>query len=136
MPSRSARLVVATNASRIRAGAAAASAAGAASPSFCGTADGATGCQPPSAIGINWPPSQGTRLDPLRPACAICLASVVFACLRTAPLTGCGGVVRQSEAPRCDAADRLDMGVLETEHRRARQRQRVDMREVPIIGLA
>ncbi len=49
---------------------------------------------------------------------------------------GFGGVVPQPEAARRDAADRLDMGGLDAEHRRARQRQRVDMGEVPVIGLA
>ena len=88
MPSRSARLVAATNASRIRVRPAASSAVGGASPSFCGTADGATGCQPPSAIGINWPPSQGLWLDPLRPAWASCIASAVLECLRTEAMIG------------------------------------------------
>ncbi len=56
---------------------------GAASPSLCGTADGATVCQPPSASGICWPPSHGVWLDPLRPACASCIATAALECLRT-----------------------------------------------------
>jgi hypothetical protein len=53
------------------------------SPSLCGTAEGPSGCQPPSEIGINWPPSQGVWLDALRPAWASCIASAIFECLRT-----------------------------------------------------
>ena len=47
-----------------------------------------------------------------------------------------GGVVPQPEAARRDAADILDMGRLDAEHRGARQRQIVDMGEMPVIGLA
>ena len=52
------------------------------------------------------------------------------------PQRGFGGVVPQPEAARRDAAARLDMGGLDAEHRRARQRQRVDMGRMPVIGLA
>ena len=83
MPSRSARLAAATNASRIRASPAASSASGGASPSLCGIADGPSGRQPPSATGISCPPSHGVWLDALRPACASCIATAVFECLRT-----------------------------------------------------
>ena len=83
MPSRSARLAAATKASRTRASPAASKASGAASPSLCGSADGPSVCQPPSASGICWPPSHGVWLDPLRPACASCIAIAVFECLRT-----------------------------------------------------
>ncbi len=47
-----------------------------------------------------------------------------------------GGVVAQAEAARRDAADRLDGGGLDAEHRCPRQRQIVDVGEVPVIGLA
>ena len=47
-----------------------------------------------------------------------------------------GGVVVEAEAARRDAADRLHRGRLDAEHRGARQRQRVDMGEMPVIGLA
>ena len=49
---------------------------------------------------------------------------------------GFGGVVPQAEAARRDAADRFDVGGLDAEHRGARQRERVDMGEVPVVGLA
>ena len=49
---------------------------------------------------------------------------------------GFGGIVVEAEAPRRDAADRLDMGRFDTEHRRAGQRERIDMREVPVVRLA
>src|SRR5882757_1044675 len=62
---------------------AASSARGAGSASLCGTADEATACQPPSVIGICWPPSHGVWLDPLRPAWANCTAMAVLECLRT-----------------------------------------------------
>src|SRR6202012_4734644 len=83
MPSRSARLAAETKASRIRFMPAASSAVGAASPSLCGTADGATVCQPPCESGICWPPSHGVWLEPLRPACASCIATAALECLRT-----------------------------------------------------
>ena len=83
MPSRSARLAAETNASRMRARPAASSASGGASPSLCGTAEGPTVCQPPSATGISCPPSQGRWLEPLRPACASCIATAILECLRT-----------------------------------------------------
>ena len=47
-----------------------------------------------------------------------------------------GSVVPQAKAARRDAADGLDMRGLDAEHRGARQRERIDMGEVPIIGLA
>jgi hypothetical protein len=46
------------------------------------------------------------------------------------------GVIPEPEATRRDAADRLHMGGLDAEHRSPRQRQRVDMRKMPVIGLA
>src|SRR5579872_5158332 len=49
---------------------------------------------------------------------------------------GFGGVVPQAEASRRDAADSFDMGGFDAEHRSARQRKRIDMGEMPIIGLA
>jgi hypothetical protein len=49
---------------------------------------------------------------------------------------GFGGVIPQAKAAGRDAADRLHMGRLDAEHRRPRQRQRVDVRKVPVIGLA
>ena len=140
MPSRSARLAAETKASRMRARPAASSASGGASPSLCGTAEGPTVCQPPSASGISCPPSHGRWLEPLRPAWASCIATAVFECLRTDVedrlQRGFGGVVPQPEAARRDAADGLDMGGLDAEHRRARQRQRVDVGEMPVIGRA
>ena len=33
--------------------------------------------------GISWPPSQGRALEALRPACASCIATAAFECLRT-----------------------------------------------------
>src|SRR6266436_9040635 len=83
MPSRSARFAAATKASRIRARPAASSCNGAASPALCGIADGATACQPPSETGICCPPSHGVWLEPLRPACASCIATAVLERLRT-----------------------------------------------------
>ena len=54
------------------------------SPSTCGTADGATACQPPgSPSGICAPPSHGARLDALRPAWASWIASGIGECART-----------------------------------------------------
>src|SRR6185369_4483107 len=49
---------------------------------------------------------------------------------------GLGGVVPQAEAAGRDAAGRLDRGGLDAEDRGPRQRQRIDMGEVPVIGLA
>ena len=49
---------------------------------------------------------------------------------------GLGGVVIEAEASRRDAADGLYDGGLDAEDRGARQRQRIDVREVPVIGLA
>ena len=83
MPSRSARPAAATKASRTRFRPCASNASGASSPSLCASAEGASVCQPPSASGICWPPSQGVWLDPLRPACASCIATAAFECLRT-----------------------------------------------------
>src|SRR4030081_1143343 len=83
MPSRSAGFAAATKASRTRVRPCVSSARGAASPSLCGTAEGASVCQPPCANGICCPPSHGVWLDPLRPACASCIATAVFECLRT-----------------------------------------------------
>ena len=88
MPSRSARLAAATKASRTRVSPAASSASGGASPSLCGSADGPSGSQPPSAIGINWPPSHGAWLEALRPAWASCIAIAAFECLRTEAMIG------------------------------------------------
>ena len=47
-----------------------------------------------------------------------------------------GGVVVEAEAARRDAADRLHRGRLDAEDRSPRQRQRIDVGEVPVIGLA
>ena len=55
---------------------------------LCGNADGASVCQPPSASGICWPPSHGVWLDPLRPACASCIATAILECLRTEAMIG------------------------------------------------
>src|ERR1700722_2990470 len=83
MPSRSARFAAATKASRPRLSPAASNARGGASPSLCGTADGASVGQPPCENGICWPPSHGVWLEPLRPACASCIATAALECLRT-----------------------------------------------------
>ena len=67
---------------------AASSAAGGSSPSLCGTADGATARQlPGSPSGICFPPSQGARLEALRPAWASCIASLIGEWARTASRT-------------------------------------------------
>jgi hypothetical protein len=47
-----------------------------------------------------------------------------------------GGVIPQAEASRRDAAGRFHRRGLDAEYRRTRQRQRVDVREVPVSGLA
>ncbi len=47
-----------------------------------------------------------------------------------------GRIVPQTKAAGRDAADCLNMGGLDAEHRRARQRQRVDVGEMPVIGFA
>jgi hypothetical protein len=49
---------------------------------------------------------------------------------------GFGGIAVEPEAARRDAADRLDMGRLDAEHRSARQRKIVDVGEVPVGGNA
>jgi len=49
---------------------------------------------------------------------------------------GFSRVVPQPETARRDAADRLHGRGLDAEHRGPRQRQRVDMGEMPVIGLA
>ena len=49
---------------------------------------GPSGSQPPSAIGINCPPSHGVWLEALRPAWASCIAIAVFECLRTEAMIG------------------------------------------------
>jgi len=48
---------------------------GAGSSGRCAMADGASGTHPPSAGAISEPPSQGARLDDLRPACDNWIAS-------------------------------------------------------------
>ncbi len=83
MPSRSVRLAAAANASRTRLSPAASNARGGVSPSLCGMAEGPSARQPPSATGINWPPSHGVWLDALRPAWASCIITAVFERLRT-----------------------------------------------------
>ena len=140
MPSRSARFAAATKASRTRASPAASSASGGASPSLCGTADGPSGL--PAAFG------QRDQLAAVPRRVARCLAAGMRELHRHRGLRmlahrgedrlqrGFGGVVPQAEAARRDAADRLHRGGLDAEHRRARQRQRVDVGEVPVIGLA
>src|SRR5829696_2171082 len=52
------------------------------------------------------------------------------------PQRGFGGVVVEAEAARRDAADRLHRGGLDAEDRGPRQRQRIDVGEMPVIGLA
>ena len=47
-----------------------------------------------------------------------------------------GGVVVEAETARRDTAARLHGGRLDAEDRRPRQRQRIDVGEVPVIGLA
>jgi hypothetical protein len=47
-----------------------------------------------------------------------------------------GGIIPQAETSRRDAADRLHVGRLDAEHRSTRQRERVDMGEMPVVGLA
>src|SRR3984885_3499499 len=85
MPSRAARRAAATNAPRTRNMAAGSIARGGASPSRCAMADGASVIQPCAEdAGINCPPSQGTLLEPLRPACASCNTSGVADTSRTA----------------------------------------------------
>ena len=49
---------------------------------------------------------------------------------------GLGGVIPQPEASRGDAADRFHSGRLDAEYRCTRQRQRVDVGEMPISGPA
>ena len=49
---------------------------------------------------------------------------------------GFGGVVVEAETAGRDAADRLHRGRLDAEDRSPRQRQRIDVGEVPVIGLA
>ena len=88
MPSRSVRSVAATKASRMRFRPASSSARGAASLSLCGTSEGPSACQPPSASGINCPPSHGVWLDALRPAWASCITIAALECLRTEASTG------------------------------------------------
>ena len=83
------------------------------------------------------PPSHGLWLDALRPAWASWIASFRMPRHRAATRLSAASVASpQAEAARRDAAVRLHRGRLDAEHRRARQRQRVDMREVPVIGLA
>jgi hypothetical protein len=49
---------------------------------------------------------------------------------------GLVGIAVEAETGRRDAADRFHMGRLDAEHRRAGQRQRIDMGKMPIIGIA
>ena len=62
---------------------AASNASGGVSPSLCGIADGPSARQPPSAIGINCPPSHGVWLEALRPAWASWIITAAFERLRT-----------------------------------------------------
>ena len=107
---------------------------------LCGTADGPSVCQPPSESGINWPPSHGVWLDALRPACASCIATAIFECLRTEATIGFSAAsVASFHSPRQPGVMRpiaSTCGGLDAEHRRAGQRQRVDVGEMPVIGLA
>ncbi len=140
MPSRSERLAAATKASRTRARPAASNANGGVSASLCGIAEGPSGRQPPSA---NW-----DQLAAVPRRVARCLAAGVreldhHSCLRALAhrgqdrlQRGLGGVVVEAETAGRDAADRLDRRGLDAEDRSARQRQRIDVREVPVIGLA
>jgi hypothetical protein len=82
-------------------GVASSNASGANSPALCGSAEGPSVGQPPSASGICWPPSQGRWLEPLRPACASCIAIFVFEYLRTAARIGRSAAsVASSHRPR------------------------------------
>ncbi len=63
------------------------SASGGASSGVIGSAEGATGRQPPRSSGISWPPRQGTSLEALRPACASWIPSAIGECLRIAAMT-------------------------------------------------
>ena len=140
MPSRSARFAAATKASRMRASPAASSASGGASPSLCGTAG--RRLRLPAAFGDR------DQLPAVPRRVARRLAAGMGELHRHRGLRmlahrgqdrlqrGFGGVVPQPEAARRDAADRLHSGGLDAEHRGARQRQRVDVGEMPVIGLA
>jgi hypothetical protein len=88
MPSRAARRAAAAKSSRTLRRPPASSACGACSPLACGTADGATACQPPGwSRGTCAPPCHGTRLDALRPACASCMPIAIGEIERIAPRT-------------------------------------------------
>ncbi len=100
-PRASARRAVATKAALTRSRPARSSSSGAASPSFCGMAEGANGRQPPFSGEISWPPSQGSWLDALRPAWAICMAIFALVYVRIAAMTGRRAAsVRSSHRPR------------------------------------
>jgi hypothetical protein len=80
MPSRMARRAVATKPSRTRFNPAASRACGGTSPAPWGIAEGASVSQPSTASGaICAPPSQGARLDALRPAWLIWIATGIGA---------------------------------------------------------
>ena len=80
---------------------------GGGSSCLCGTADGPSACQPPCAIGINCPPSQGRRLDALRPAWASWIASAALECLRTEAMIGLSAASHASfQRPRQPAVMR------------------------------
>ncbi len=138
MPSRAARLALSTKASRMRFRPAASSASGAASPSLCGSADGATVCQPPCALRNELAAVPGPRAGGLaagmgelhRDGRGGMLAHGGEDLLQR----GLAGVAVEPETARRDAADRLHMGRLDAEHRRARQREVVDVGEVPVGG--
>ena len=92
------------------------------------------------ASGICWPPSHGRVAGALAAGMRELHRDRGFGMLahrgQDRPECGFGGVVVKPEAARRDAPDRFHMGGLDAEHRRTRQRQRVDMREVPVIGRA
>src|SRR5215471_8407495 len=70
-------------------------------------ADGPSACQPPCAIGINCPPSQGRWLDALRPAWASWIASAALECLRTEAMIGLSAASHASfQRPRQPAVMR------------------------------
>src|SRR4029077_16927799 len=52
-------------------------------------------------IGINCPPSHGVWLDPLRPACANCIAIAALECLRAGAMIGLSAAsVASFQSPR------------------------------------
>ena len=79
---------VAAKSARIFFRPAASRATGGSSCGECGRAEGATARQLPGWPSETWaPPSQGARLDALRPACASCMPNLIGELARTAPST-------------------------------------------------